>query len=130
MHSATKWIFTLTGVLTLAAAAGTAYADAAPPPVQSTNALFTKWCTRCHNINGVNAVCPDLSTIGARQTEGYIRQSILDPNAYIVPGFPKDVMPNFSTLLTKEEVDELVHYLMTLKGQTLDPNLARKKVQW
>lgn len=91
------------------------------------NPLFTQWCARCHNINGLNAVCPDLSTIGLRQTEGYILQSILDPNAYIVPGYPKDVMPNFSQTLKPEEINEIVAYLMSLKGQTADPKFVGKE---
>lgn len=100
-------------------------AEPAPP-----NPLFVQWCSRCHNINGMNAVCPDLSTIGQRQTEAYIRQSIVEPNAYIVPGFPKDVMPKFSLILKPEEIDALVAYLLTLKGQTADPNVVGKKVGW
>lgn len=54
----------------------------------------------------------------------------MEPNAYIVPGFPKDVMPKFSLLLKPEEIDELVAYLLTLKGQTVDPNVVGKKVGW
>jgi mono/diheme cytochrome c family protein len=100
-------------------------AEPAPP-----DPLFTQWCARCHNINGMNTVCPDLSTIGLRQTEGYILQSIVDPNAYIVPGFPRDVMPNFAQTLKPEEIVKLVAYLMSLKGQTADPNVVGKKVQW
>ena len=106
-------------------AAGLGIPASAAEPAQP-NPLFTQWCARCHNINGMNAVCPDLSTIGQRRDEAYIRQSILDPNAYIVPGFPKDVMPNFSKILKPAEVDALVTYLVTLKGQTADPNLAGK----
>lgn len=92
--------------------------------------LYTQWCARCHNLNGLNAVCPDLSTIGARRDEAYIRLSINDPNAYIVPGYPRDVMPNFSLLLKPDEVDTLVKFLLTLKGQTIDPNKVGQKVQW
>jgi len=112
-------------------ASATPVAPAAPAEQKSVlHPLFVQWCARCHNVNGVNAVCPDLGTIGTRRDEAYIRQSILDPNAYIVPGFPRDVMPNFSTLLKPEEVDKLTGFLLTLKGQTLDPNKAGKKVQW
>ncbi|MBZ5706967.1 MAG: cytochrome c [Acidobacteriia bacterium] len=106
-------------------------APAAPAQAKpALHPLFVQWCARCHNVIGVNAVCPDLGTIGARRDEAYIRQSLLDPNAYIVPGYPRDVMPNFTTLLKPEEVDQLVKFLLTLKGQYLDPNKAGKKVQW
>ena len=100
--------------------------DAAHTP----DPLFTQYCARCHNINGINGVCPDLSTIGARRDEAYIRESIMEPNAYIVPGFPKDVMPKFSLILKPEEVDQLVKYLLTLKGQTVDHDRVHKGVKW
>ena len=93
--------------------------------------LFQKNCMRCHNINGVNSVCPDLSTIGKRHDAAYIRQSILEPNAYIVPGFPKDVMPlNFKEQLTPQQVDKIVAFLLTLKGQTIDKARAKQGVKW
>jgi mono/diheme cytochrome c family protein len=113
----------------LALAAGFGFPARAAEPAKPVP-LFVQWCARCHNINGMNSVCPDLSTIGQRQTEAYIRTSIMEPNAYIVPGFPKDVMPKFSLLLKPEEIDELVAYLLTLKGQTVDPNVVGKKVGW
>lgn len=92
--------------------------------------LFKQHCMRCHNINGVRGVCPDLSDIGARRDEAYIRTSILEPNAYVVPGFPKDVMPFFKFILKPEEVDKLVAYLETLKGQTVDKERVGKGVKW
>ena len=39
--------------------------------------------------------------------EDFIRESIVDPNAYVQPGFPKGVMPPFSTL-PKDQLDSLV----------------------
>lgn len=53
--------------------------------------------------------------------ESYIRESILDPNAYLVPGPTFSAggisfMPqNTEDLLTAEEIDQLVSYLMTLR---------------
>ena len=35
----------------------------------------------------------------------------MDPNAYVQPGFPKGVMPPFSTL-PKDQLDSLVQYLV------------------
>jgi hypothetical protein len=36
----------------------------------------------------------------------------LQPNAYIEPGFPKDVMPqNFASVLSKQQLDALVPFL-------------------
>ena len=87
--------------------------------------VFADNCARCHNINGLNTVCPDLSDVGLRREAAYLRQSILDPNAYIVPGFPADVMPqNFPQILTSADVDTLVNFLLSLRGQTRDPNIS------
>lgn len=128
-----QWTGRMLAAVALAAAtlwlAGSPPARAAEPAHQM-DPLFTQYCKRCHNIDGTNAVCPDLSTIGKRRDEAYIRQSIVDPNAYVVPGFPKDVMPFFKFILKPEEVDQLVAYLLTLQGQTADPEKAGKGVKW
>lgn len=58
----------------------------------------------------------------ATDTASYIRESILKPNAFIVPAFRNrttnglSAMPsNFSILLNPEQVDDLVSYVLTLK---------------
>lgn len=94
-------------------------------------------CFACHSTApGVAMVGPSMAGIGTRAgetvdspeyggsattAEDYIRESILDPNAHLVPG------PTFSAggvsfmpqtaqeLLTPEEIDQLVAYLMTLR---------------
>jgi predicted small secreted protein len=61
-------------------------------------------------------VGPSLAGIGSRHDAAYIRESILDPNAVLVEGFPADTMPNvWGTELSGEQIDELVAYLQTLK---------------
>jgi cytochrome c oxidase subunit 2 len=47
----------------------------------------------------------------------YVKQSIDAPNAFIVPGFPKGVMPqDFKKQLSGEQVDALVSYLLRVSG--------------
>jgi cytochrome c oxidase subunit 2 len=46
--------------------------------------------------------------------EEYLRESIVDPGAKIVKGYP-NVMPTFKTTLPPGDVDALVEYLKTLK---------------
>src|SRR3989304_872699 len=51
--------------------------------------------------------------------EEYIRQSILDPNAYVVEGFADEngesVMPNnFGETLSEEQISDLAAFLLTL----------------
>ena len=43
----------------------------------------------------------------------FVHTSIVDPNAYVEPGFPKDVMPpNFGQVIKPADLDTLVKYLI------------------
>jgi len=46
--------------------------------------------------------------------EAYVRESILNPNAKIVAGFQKDVMPTFQGLVSEEDILELTEYIKSL----------------
>lgn len=82
-------------------------------------------CKTCHSLEeGVTIVGPSLAKIAvlaAQRVEGmkaedYLRESIIDPNAYLVEGYPADVMPKaYGKELTSEQIDSLVAYMMTLK---------------
>ena len=83
-------------------------------------ALFaSSGCVSCHTYKpaGSNAkIGPDLDKLSqyAKQAkqplEQFARTSIVDPNAYVQPGFPRGVMPSFATL-PKNQVDALVSFL-------------------
>lgn len=50
-----------------------------------------------------------------KETIEYLHTSIIDPSAYVVPGFPDDLMPKtYSGIFTEAEIDNLVAYLLTL----------------
>ena len=57
----------------------------------------------------------------ARTPEDYIRESIVNPSAYVVPGPTfsaggQSIMPAiYGTMLKPEDIDQLVAYLATLK---------------
>jgi cytochrome c oxidase subunit 2 len=80
-------------------------------------------CGACHTLTaaGTKATTgPDLDSLPAlaekagKPLEGFIRESIIDPNAYIEPGFPKNVMPaTFKEALSKQQLDALVQYLIS-----------------
>ncbi len=97
-------------------------------------------CNSCHDVTHPypgGEVAPNLGNIAieaarivkspdyhgkATDAAGYIRESIVDPNAYIVPGDVyhtadgKSVMESdFAQKLTPQQIDDLVAYLMTLK---------------
>jgi cytochrome c2 len=45
----------------------------------------------------------------------YFRTSILDPSAFVVPGFPDNLMPKtYGDVFTEDEISDLVAYLLTL----------------
>ena len=86
--------------------------------------LFVQHCAACHSTAGDAVIVgPSLAGIATRAGQGgagqdaitYIKTSILDPSAYVNEGF-NDLMPkSFGTVLTAEELDALVAYLLTFK---------------
>ncbi len=98
-------------------------APSGDPDVAAGKALFEKTilgtspgCVTCHSTEpGKTIVGPSLAGIG-NQSEEFLRESILDPDADITEGFPAGTMPKtYKDDLTEEEVNQLVKYLMTLK---------------
>ncbi|MFW6070634.1 MAG: c-type cytochrome [bacterium] len=118
--------------LGLLLATGCASSAAAPPEATATvdpvvaqgQRLFSQHCASCHAVDGDAVIVgPSLEGIASRaatRVEGldarqYLDQSIVQPSAFLVPGFD-DVMP--STLgkqLSGEELDALIAYLLTLQ---------------
>lgn len=115
-------------------------AAASSDPVARGEALFSSTppgCFACHSVApGVNLAGPSLAGIGgragqivsapdyrgsAKDVAGYIRESIVHPSAYLVPGAMysaggQSFMPgNYGTELKPEQIDILVAYLQTLK---------------
>jgi cytochrome c oxidase subunit II len=83
--------------------------------------LFTQQCGTCHALAdaGTTAeVGPDLDKVLAGKDADFIRKSIVDPNAEIAPGFQPNVMPgNFGKLLSQQQLDSLVEYLLETAGK-------------
>jgi mono/diheme cytochrome c family protein len=85
--------------------------------------LFLQTCAACHATTpGTMIVGPTLAGISISaetRVDGlsareYIEQSILDPSAYVNPGF-EDVMPKtLSSVYNDEELRALIDYLFTL----------------
>lgn len=100
--------------------------------------LFAKkGCKACH-MPAPNArrIAPDLSHVAsdaaqfiqlpdyqghATDTASYVRESILQPNLFVVPAFRyltadgSSIMPgNFATLLSPQELEDVIAYVLTL----------------
>ena len=77
-------------------------------------------CASCHTLKAAGAtgkVGPDLDNLPAYAKQAgkplpdFVKESIVDPNAYVQPGFPKGVMPPFSSL-PADQLDALVQFLI------------------
>src|SRR3954447_9318598 len=86
-------------------------------------ALFTRGetqpgapaCGACHKLGDAGTaggVGPNLDQALKGKDAAFIKQSIVDPNAEVAPGFDKGIMPEtYSKLLSQPEIDALVKYL-------------------
>jgi hypothetical protein len=82
-------------------------------------------CHVCHSLDPNELIVgPALGGIAIRaaervpgmSAEAYLRESIVDPDAYIVEGFPAGLMlPDLEENLTQTQIDNLVAFLLTLK---------------
>ena len=84
-------------------------------------ALFTsQGCGGCHTFKpagSTGTVGPDLDDLTAeakqagKPLDAFIRESIVDPDAYVAPRYPKGVMPKTFSALPAAQLDALVKFL-------------------
>lgn len=88
--------------------------------------VFKGRCVACHSLADQKVVGPgwkglfgkardlaDGSKVEAAD-ENYLRESILNPNAKVVAGFPA-VMPTFAGQLNEQEISGVIEFIKTLK---------------
>ena len=107
-------------------APGSPPAPTPPTPVGNAaagKAVFAaNGCASCHTFRpagSAGTVGPDLDNLAADARtanrgplDKYTTESIVDPNAYVVPKFPAGVMPqDFAMRLSKQQVADLVAFL-------------------
>ena len=95
----------------------------AGPPGQAGKSVFVNnGCNSCHTLKAAGAtakVGPDLDKLPAeakatgKPLAAFVRESIVNPDAYIAPGYPKNVMPKTFSQLPKSQLDALVQYLVS-----------------
>ena len=69
-------------------------------------------CPILRGVYGSRVLLDDGRTVVA--DDAYVRESILNPNAKIVAGFHKDIMPTFQGQVTEENVLQLIEYVKSL----------------
>lgn len=105
---------------------GKAAAAAPGSAAQGKQLVQTYGCTACHStgtrklvgpgwggLYGSTVTLADGRTVSA--DDAYLTESILDPDAKIVAGYPKGVMPGFGSVLDSGQVKAVVAYLRTLE---------------
>jgi len=89
--------------------------------------LFQQYgCVSCH-ITDTQGRCPSLRNVFGRPVvlddgrtvmadEAYVRESILNPNAKIVKGYERDIMPVFQGQINEEGLLQLIAYVKSLSA--------------
>ena len=104
-----------------------ALASAGLAQAKTGDQIFTAaGCAGCHTFSpaGSNGtIGPSLNELKTqagnlepgKSAEEYVRESIEDPSAFIVKGFP-NAMPPFKGKLTNQQIDALIQYLLQTGG--------------
>ncbi len=105
-------------------ATGCAEPKATDPLQRGRQVYREKNCASCHTIGtDGGTIGPPLTHIGTIaatrepgvSAEDYLSQSIRDPGAYVVPGYPDTMSRGLDRGMTQEDFDDLIQYLLTLK---------------
>ncbi len=90
-------------------------------------ALYQQYCLACHSIDSKKLIGPSFhQSLGRRRivlkeagdealnvefNPQYITESILAPNAKVVKGYPKNIMPSFGAVLSPQQIRLLAEYI-------------------
>ncbi len=97
-------------------------------PVELGGKLYNeKGCNACHSLDGTPRVGPSLLKVFGKKEklsdntevvvdENYIKDSLLNPNAQIVAGFPPNMMPSFTGQLDDQQIGALISFIKAQDG--------------
>lgn len=99
-------------------------------PADGPNVALLNACSGCHAVEaGVTLAGPTWVGLGDRAVERalatgspgpaeYLHQSIINPNAYVVPGYSPGIMlQNLSDTLSTEDMATLIAYILSLRQE-------------
>ena len=108
-------------------------AGSGTPAAQGQQLFQSLGCASCHGANGEGGRGPTLAGVFGKKTqlqtgesvtvdEGYVRESILNPQAKLVAGFGA-IMPTFQGQINEDQLLQLVAFIKSLPagGQTQQP---------
>jgi cytochrome c oxidase subunit 2 len=86
-------------------------------------------CTACHSIDGSKLIGPSLKGVFGHQVkladgrtvladENYVVESIENPNAAVVEGYPAGQMPSFKGQISPEYMTALIAYIKSLGDES------------
>jgi cytochrome c oxidase subunit 2 len=92
---------------------------------QGQQLVATEGCLKCHSLNGDAHIGPTFLGLYGRQErlqsgltlsvdEAYITQSMMDPGAHLVAGYP-NVMPTYWGRLTGPQTAAIVEFIKSLR---------------
>jgi cytochrome c oxidase subunit 2 len=102
--------------------------------------LFEQYgCVTCHVLDSQGR-CPSLRNVFGNPVqledghtvlanEAYVRESILNPNAKIVKGYKRDIMPVFQGQISEDGLLQLIVYIKSLSASPAPTKAAAKQVQ-
>ena len=105
---------------------GTALAAISLSPAERGEELHSqRGCLACHSVDGKEVIGPTFKNLYGKTEsladgssvlvdENYLRESIYEPQAKMVAGYPP-TMPSFKGILSEDEVTALIEYIKTLK---------------
>ncbi len=98
-----------------------------PGEIDGSKVFIEKGCAACHTIEGlagaVGTVGPELShiatvagqRISSLTAEEYIKQSVIDPGAFVVEGYGGLMPSAIRDIMIDKEFEALIDYLLTLE---------------
>lgn len=99
---------------------------AALSPAERGKDLYSqRGCAACHSLDGKAVIGPSFKNLygktesledgsSVKVDENYLMESIYEPQAKMVKGYPP-TMPSFKGILSEDEVTALIEYIKTLK---------------